>query len=81
LSDRSGNYAGIDIGHALEIVRADRALDPPRFDDKVYRLHLDVMTTLAQMLKRECRWPLRGVPRQREAILTRNKFGAAQLRA
>lgn len=43
------------IGHALEILRAERSLDPPRFDDKVYRLHLDVMTTLAQMLRKECK--------------------------
>jgi fatty aldehyde decarbonylase len=43
------------IDHAMEILRAERALDPQRFDDKVYRLHLDVMTTLAEMLTRECR--------------------------
>jgi rubrerythrin len=43
------------IGHALEILRAERSLDPQRFDDKVYRLHLDVMTTLAQMLRKECK--------------------------
>ena len=29
--------------------------DAQRFDDKVYRLHLDVMTTLAQMLAKECK--------------------------
>ena len=43
------------IDHAMEILRAERALDPQRFDDKVYRLHLDVMTTLAEMLTKECR--------------------------
>jgi fatty aldehyde decarbonylase len=43
------------IGHALEILRAERSLDQQRFDDKVYRLHLDVMTTLAQMLRKECK--------------------------
>ena len=43
------------IDHAMEILRAERALDPQRFDDKVYRLHLDVMTTLAEMLAKECR--------------------------
>ncbi len=43
------------IDHAMEILKAERALDPQRFDDKVYRLHLDVMTTLAEMLTRECR--------------------------
>jgi fatty aldehyde decarbonylase len=42
------------IDHALAILRTERALDPQRFDDKVHRLHLDVMTTLAQMLKKEC---------------------------
>jgi fatty aldehyde decarbonylase len=43
------------IGHALEILRTERALDPRRFDDKVHRLHLDVMTTLAEMLAKECK--------------------------
>jgi len=43
------------IGHAMAILRAERALDPQRFDDKVYRLHLEVMTTLAQMLAKECK--------------------------
>jgi fatty aldehyde decarbonylase len=43
------------IGHALEILRAERSLNQQRFDDKVYRLHLDVMTTLAQMLRKECK--------------------------
>jgi fatty aldehyde decarbonylase len=41
------------IDHAMSILRAERALDPQRFDDKVYALHLDVMTTLAEMLARE----------------------------
>jgi len=43
------------IEHALEILRAERALDSQRFDDKVYRLHLDVMTTLTEMVAKECR--------------------------
>jgi len=43
------------VDHALAILRAERALDPQRFDDKVYRLHLDVMTTLARMLAKECK--------------------------
>jgi fatty aldehyde decarbonylase len=43
------------IDHAMSILRADRALDSERFDDKVHRLHLDVMTTLAQMLAKECK--------------------------
>jgi fatty aldehyde decarbonylase len=43
------------IDHAMEILRTERAFDPQRFDDKVYRLHLDVMTTLADMLTKECR--------------------------
>src|ERR1700688_1436566 len=29
------------IGHAMEILRAERALDVQRFDDKLYRLHLE----------------------------------------
>jgi fatty aldehyde decarbonylase len=43
------------IGHAMAILRAERAVDAQRFDDKVHRLHLDVMTTLAEMLKKECK--------------------------
>jgi hypothetical protein len=30
-------------------------LDASRFDEKVHRLHLDVMTTLAKMLAKDCR--------------------------
>jgi rubrerythrin len=41
--------------HAMAILKTERALDAQRFDDKVYRLHLEVMTTLAQMLAKECR--------------------------
>src|ERR1700740_2871822 len=33
------------IDHAMAILRAERARDAHRFDDKVHRLHLDVMTT------------------------------------
>src|SRR5437660_1740787 len=43
------------VDHAMAILRAERALDPERFDDKVYRLHFDVMTTLAKMLAKECK--------------------------
>jgi fatty aldehyde decarbonylase len=42
------------IEHAMEILRAERALDEQRFDDKVHQLHLEVMTTLAEMLARDC---------------------------
>src|SRR5712664_3181070 len=43
------------IGHAVAILRTERARDAECFDEKVYRLHLDVMTTLAQMLAKDCR--------------------------
>jgi fatty aldehyde decarbonylase len=43
------------IEHAMAILRTARALDEQRFDDKVYRLHLEVMTTLAEMLAKECK--------------------------
>ena len=43
------------VEHAMSILRKDRALDTERFDDKVYRLHLEVMTTLAKMLAKECK--------------------------
>jgi hypothetical protein len=43
------------VDHALSILRTERASDAQRFDDKVYRLHLDVMTTLAKMLAKECK--------------------------
>jgi fatty aldehyde decarbonylase len=43
------------VDHAMAILRAERALDARGFDDKVHRLHLDVMTTLAKMLAKECK--------------------------
>src|SRR5216117_288581 len=43
------------IGHAMAILRTERARDAQRFDDKVHRLHLEVMTILAQMLAKECK--------------------------
>ena len=43
------------VDHAMAILRAERALNAQRFDDKVHRLHLDVMTTLAKMLAKECK--------------------------
>ena len=43
------------IEHAMEVLQADRALDPQRFDGKLYQLHLEVMTTLAEMLAKDCR--------------------------
>jgi fatty aldehyde decarbonylase len=43
------------VDHAMAILRAERALDAQRFDDKLHRLHLDVMTTLAKMLAKECK--------------------------
>jgi fatty aldehyde decarbonylase len=44
-----------DVDHAMAILRAERALDTQRFDDKVHQLHLEVMTTLAKMLAKECK--------------------------
>ncbi len=43
------------IAHAVKILRTERARDAQRFDEDVYRLHLDVMSTLAQMLAKDCR--------------------------
>ena len=43
------------VEHAMSLLRKDRALDAERFDDKVFRLHLEVMTTLAKMLAKECK--------------------------
>jgi fatty aldehyde decarbonylase len=43
------------VDHAMAILSRERALDAQRFDDKMYRLHLDVMTTLAVMLAKECK--------------------------
>src|SRR5246127_4865577 len=43
------------VDHAMAILRAERALEVQRFDDKVHQLHLEVMTILAEMLARECR--------------------------
>jgi fatty aldehyde decarbonylase len=41
--------------HAMGILKAEREASPHRFDDKLYRLHLEVMTTLAAMLTKECK--------------------------
>src|ERR1700737_1400885 len=42
------------IGHAVAILKTERARDAQRFDEKLYQLHLDVMSTLAQMLAKDC---------------------------
>jgi fatty aldehyde decarbonylase len=41
------------IEHAMSILRAEREKDEEAFDAKVHRIHLDVMTTLAEMLAKE----------------------------
>lgn len=41
--------------HAMDILKAERDANPGRFDDKLHRLHLEVMTTLAAMLAKECK--------------------------
>jgi fatty aldehyde decarbonylase len=41
------------IDHAMSILRAARARDVQRFDDKVHELHVEVMGILAQMFARE----------------------------
>ena len=46
---------GEHVDHAMSILRAEPDQDAQRFDDKVYRLHLEVMTTLAKMLAKECK--------------------------
>jgi fatty aldehyde decarbonylase len=43
------------VDHAMAILRRERARDAQRFDDQLYRLHLEVMTTLALMLAKECK--------------------------
>lgn len=43
------------VDHAMAILKAERARGARRFDDKMYRLHTDVMTTLAKMLAKECK--------------------------
>jgi fatty aldehyde decarbonylase len=42
------------IDHAMAILRAERERDTQAFDEKVHRLHLEVMTTLANMLAKDC---------------------------
>jgi fatty aldehyde decarbonylase len=41
--------------HAMAILKAERDANRERFDDKLHRLHLEVMTTLAMMLAKECK--------------------------
>ena len=43
------------VDHAMALLKAERAVDAQRFDEKMHRLHLDVMTTLAKMLAKECK--------------------------
>lgn len=43
------------VDHAMAILRAERARDTAAFDEKVHRLHLEVMTTLAKMLAKDCK--------------------------
>ena len=40
--------------HAIAILKGERDSDPIPFDEKLYRLHVDVMTTLAKMLAKDC---------------------------
>ena len=46
---------GEHVDHAMDILRSERARDPQAFDEKVHGLHLEVMTTLAEMLAKDCR--------------------------
>jgi hypothetical protein len=41
--------------HAIAILKAERESDPQRFDERLQRLHFEVMTTLAKMLAKECK--------------------------
>jgi fatty aldehyde decarbonylase len=43
------------VDHALTILRAERLRDAQAFDERLHRLHLEVMTTLAKMLAKECK--------------------------
>jgi rubrerythrin len=45
----------VHAGHAIAILKAERDRNPQLFDDKLYLLHLEVMTTLAKMLAKDCR--------------------------
>jgi len=41
--------------HALAILKAERDSDAQIFDERLHELHLDVMSTLAKMLAKECK--------------------------
>ena len=41
--------------HAIAILKAERDANAQAFDEKLHCLHLDVMTTLAKMLAKDCR--------------------------
>ena len=47
---RIAGEEGEHIGHAVEMLQAERARDPRGFDAKVHATHEEVMTTLAQMI-------------------------------
>jgi fatty aldehyde decarbonylase len=42
------------IDHAMSLLKTERLMDPHAFDEKVHQLHLEIMTTLAEMLAKEC---------------------------
>src|ERR1700730_15850746 len=46
---------GEHVDHAMSILSAQRAQDTQCFDDKVHRLRREVMTTLGQLLAKECK--------------------------
>src|SRR6185436_5772120 len=43
------------VDHAMAILKTERAANEQSFDEKLHRIHLDVMTTLAKMLAKECK--------------------------
>jgi fatty aldehyde decarbonylase len=50
---RIADEEGEHVGHAIEMLQAERARDPGGFDGKVHRMHEEIMTTLAEMISRK----------------------------
>jgi fatty aldehyde decarbonylase len=41
------------VSHAIALLRAERALNADAFDARVHRMHLEIMTVLAEMVSKE----------------------------
>jgi fatty aldehyde decarbonylase len=50
---RIADEEGEHVGHAINLLRAERSRDASAFDAKVHRMHEEIMSTLAEMISRK----------------------------